>query len=79
MVADFEYDLFREGLRHFCMHGEFVRLLFLQAHRETEAHFTATGMPSQRTNRTRSVPSARHSASLSLKSKVDLLQPKQLH
>jgi hypothetical protein len=31
-----------------CMHGEFLRLLFLQAHRETEAHFTAAGMPSQR-------------------------------
>jgi Mn-dependent DtxR family transcriptional regulator len=29
------------------MHGEFLRLLLLQAHRETEAHFTATGMPSQ--------------------------------
>jgi hypothetical protein len=29
------------------MHGEFLRLLFLQAHRETEAHFTAAGMPSQ--------------------------------
>jgi hypothetical protein len=29
------------------MHGEFLRLLFLQAHRETEAHFTATGLPSQ--------------------------------
>jgi hypothetical protein len=29
------------------MHGEFLHLLFLQAHRETEAHFTATGMPSQ--------------------------------
>ena len=27
------------------MHGEFLRLLFLQAHRETEAHFTAAGMP----------------------------------
>ena len=26
------------------MHGEFLRLLFLQAHRETEAHFNATGM-----------------------------------
>jgi len=23
------------------MHGEFLRLLFLQAHRETAAHFTA--------------------------------------
>ena len=30
------------------MHGEVLRLLFLQAHRETEAHFTAAGMPSQR-------------------------------
>jgi len=29
------------------MHGEFLRLLFIQAHRETEAHFTAAGMPSQ--------------------------------
>ena len=27
--------------------GEFLRLLFLQAHRETEAHFNTTGMPSQ--------------------------------
>jgi len=25
------------------MHGEFLRLIFLQAHREIEAHFTATG------------------------------------
>jgi hypothetical protein len=32
------------------MHGEFLRLLFLQAHWETEAHFTATGMPSQQNN-----------------------------
>jgi hypothetical protein len=24
------------------MHGEFLRLLFLQAHRETTAHFNAT-------------------------------------
>jgi len=30
------------------MHCEFLRLLFLQAHRETETHFTATGVPSQR-------------------------------
>jgi len=30
------------------MHGEFLRLNFLQAHRETETHFTAIGMPSQR-------------------------------
>ena len=26
------------------VHGEFLRLLFLQAHRETTAHFTAIGM-----------------------------------
>jgi hypothetical protein len=32
------------------MHGEFLHLLYLQAHRETEAHVTATGMPSQRIN-----------------------------
>ena len=29
------------------MHGEFLRLLFLQAHRETTTHFTALGMPAQ--------------------------------
>jgi len=29
------------------MHGEFLCLLFLQAHRETKSHFTADGMPSQ--------------------------------
>ena len=29
------------------MHGEFLRLLFLQAHRETTAHFIASGLPSQ--------------------------------
>jgi hypothetical protein len=32
------------------MHGEFLRLLFLQAHRETEAHFIAAGMSSQHPN-----------------------------
>jgi hypothetical protein len=32
------------------MHGEFLRLLFLHAHRETEAQITAAGMPSQRNN-----------------------------
>jgi hypothetical protein len=29
------------------MHGEFLRLLFPQAHLETEAYFTAAGMSSQ--------------------------------
>ena len=43
------------------MHGEFLRLLFLQAHRETTAHFNATGLPSQQTDRTtRSGSNARH-------------------
>ena len=32
------------------MHGEFLRLLFLQAHRESETHFTAVGMSSQNIN-----------------------------
>jgi hypothetical protein len=27
-----------------CMHGEFLRLLFLQAHRKTTSHFHATGL-----------------------------------
>ena len=30
------------------MHGEFLRLLFLQAHRETEAHFTVAGVSLKR-------------------------------
>jgi len=29
------------------MHGEFLRLLFLQAHRETTGHFTAIVMPAR--------------------------------
>jgi hypothetical protein len=41
------------------MHGEFLRLLFLQAHRETEAH--EAHCHRNTTNRTRSVSSARHS------------------
>ena len=32
------------------MHGEFLRLLFLQAHRETESHFTTAGMSSLNIN-----------------------------
>ena len=32
------------------MHGEFLRLLFLRAHRETEAHFIATAMSSHNIN-----------------------------
>jgi hypothetical protein len=53
------------------MHGKFLRLLFLQAHRETEAHFTATGMPSQR-NQSDSFRFKRAAFYQSLKSKVGL-------
>jgi hypothetical protein len=53
------------------MHGEFLRLLFLQAHRETEAHFTAAGMPSQR-NQSDSFRFKRAAFYQSLKSKVGL-------
>jgi hypothetical protein len=57
------------------MHGEFLRLHFLQAHRETEAHFTATGMPSQR-NRSVSFRFKRAVFYQSLKSKVGLAAAK---
>ena len=46
-----------------------MRLLFLQAHRETEAHFTAAGMPSQR-NQSDSFRFKRAAFYQSLKSKV---------
>ena len=51
------------------MHSEFLRLLFLQAHRETEAHFTAAGMSSQR-NHSDSFRFKRAAFYQSLKSKV---------
>jgi hypothetical protein len=57
------------------MHGEFLLLLFLQAHRETEAHFTATGMPSQR-NQSDSFCFKRAAFFQSLKSKVGLAAAK---
>jgi hypothetical protein len=59
------------------MHGEFLRLLFLQAHRETEAaaHFTAAGMPSQR-NQSDSFRFKRAAFYQSLKSKVGLAATK---
>ena len=53
------------------MHGEFSRLLFLQAHQETEAHFTAAGMPSQR-NHADMFRFCRAAFYQSLKSKVGL-------
>jgi hypothetical protein len=57
------------------MHGEFLRLLFLQAHRETEAHFTAAGMPSQR-NQSESFQFKRGAVYQGLKSKVGLAAAK---
>jgi hypothetical protein len=57
------------------MHGEFLRLLFLQAHRKTEAHFTAAGMPSQR-NQSESYLFKRAAFYQGLKSKVGLAAAK---
>jgi hypothetical protein len=56
------------------MHGESLRL-FLQAHRETEAQFTTTGMPSQR-NQSDSFRFKRAAFYQSLKSKVGLAAAK---
>ena len=53
------------------MHGEFLRLLLLQAHRETEAHFTAAGMSSQ-TNNSEALRFKRAAFYNGLKSKVGL-------
>ena len=57
------------------MHGEFLRLLFLQADRETEAHFTAAGLPLQR-NQSDSFRFKRAAFYQSLKSKVGLAAAK---
>jgi hypothetical protein len=54
---------------------QFLRLLFLQAHRETEAHFTAAGMPSQR-NQSESFRFKRAAFYQGLKSKVGLAAAK---
>jgi hypothetical protein len=53
------------------MHVEFLRLLFLQVHRETEAHFTVSGKPSQR-NQSDSFRFKRAAFYQSLESKVGL-------
>jgi hypothetical protein len=58
------------------MHGEFLRLLFLQDHRETEAHFTAAGMSSQ-TNNSEALLFKRTAFYNDLKSKVGLAADKQ--
>jgi len=57
------------------MHGEFLRLLFLQAHRKTEAHFTAAGMSSQ-TNNSEALRFKRAAFYIGLKSKVGLAAAK---
>ena len=56
------------------MHGEFLRLLFLQAHRETEAHVTA-GMSLQ-TNNSEAFRFKRVAFYNGLKSKVGLAAAK---
>jgi hypothetical protein len=53
----------------------FLHLLFLQAHRETEAHFTAAGMPSQR-NQPESFRFKSEAFYQGLKSKVGLAAAK---
>jgi hypothetical protein len=58
------------------MHGEFLRLLFLQAHLETEAHFIAAGISSQQ-NQSDSFRFKRAAFYQNLKSKLDSRQPKQ--
>jgi hypothetical protein len=50
---------------------EFLRLLFLQAHQETEAHFNAAGLPSQR-NQSKSFRFKRAAFYQGLKSKVGI-------
>ena len=57
------------------MHGEFLRLIFLQAYRETEAHFTASGVPSQ-SNNSDMFRFRRTAFCQSLKSKVGLAAAK---
>ena len=53
------------------MHGEFLRLSFLLAHRETEAHFNAAGMSSRR-NQSDSFRFKRAAFYQSLRGKVGL-------
>jgi hypothetical protein len=58
------------------MHGKFLRLLFLQAHRETTAHFNATGLPPQQTRSDNAFRFKRAAFYLGLKSKVGLVTAK---
>ena len=58
------------------IHGEFLRLLFLQAHRETTAHFIATGLPSQQNRSDNAFRFKRAAFYMGLKSKVGLVAAK---
>ena len=58
------------------MHNEFLRLLFLQAHRETTAHFIATGLPSQQNRSDNAFRFKRAAFYMGLKSKVGLVAAK---
>ena len=58
------------------MHGEFLRLLFLQAHSETTAHFIATGLPSQQHRSDNAFRFKRAAFYMGLKSKVGLVAAK---
>jgi hypothetical protein len=58
------------------MHGEFLRLLFLQAHRKTTAHFIATGLPSQQTRSDNAFRFKHTAFYMGLKSKVGLVSAK---
>ena len=55
---------------------EFLRLLFLQAHRETTAHFLATGLPSQQNRSDNAFRFKRAAFYMGLKSKVGLVAAK---
>ena len=56
--------------------GEFLRLLFLQAHRETTAHLIATGLPSQQNRSDNAFRFKRAAFYMGLKSKVGLVAAK---
>ena len=58
------------------IHGEFLRLLFLQAHRETTAHVHATGLPWQQNRSDTAFRFKRAAFYMGLKSKVCLVAAK---
>ncbi len=58
------------------MHGEFLCFPFLQAHRETTAHFIATGLPSQQTRSDKAFRFKCDAFYMVLKTKVGLVSAK---